>query len=139
MTKYLLIACGVMGLMLAGSGLWIKSLKSDLALQIANAQAFEEANNQCEKQREKANEISKKHQGRLADLNRKLRDYRVRDANAVCVNIDEATRRHNDATNGTIVLEKNGLRSEWLIEYAGEAERTRLQLIGCQEFIQSLE
>ncbi|NQZ14308.1 MAG: hypothetical protein HRT94_05745 [Alphaproteobacteria bacterium] len=78
-------------------------------------------------------EVSNEYQDSIASLNRELR--RLHRIEARCVPIADKTGSNNGSTAEAEFRGGNGLSSEWLYDYAGRAEKTRLKLIGCQRFV----
>ena len=77
-------------------------------------------------------EVSNEYQNNLADLNARLSDLnRVRS----CVPISGAACRCDAAAQGQGYGRTDGVNSGTLYDYAGDAEKYRLQLIACQSFI----
>lgn len=88
---------------------------------------------QCEADKQITQEVSHDYQTKIDALNRRLADLkRVRPS--VCVPVTKPTSGHNAGT-GAEPPRSHGLTSDALLDYAAEAERYRLQLIGCQDFI----
>lgn len=77
-------------------------------------------------------EVSNEYQNNLDDLNARLSDLnRVRS----CVPISGAPCRCDASAKGQGYGRADGVNSGTLYDYAGDAERYRLQLIACQSFI----
>lgn len=77
-------------------------------------------------------EVSNEYQNDLADLNARLSVLnRVRS----CVPISGASCRCDEATQRQGYGRTDGVNSGTLYDYAGDAERYRLQLIACQSFV----
>jgi hypothetical protein len=77
-------------------------------------------------------EVSNEYQNDLADLN-----YRLSVLNRVrsCVPISGAPCRCDETAKGQGYGRADGVNSVTLYDYAGDAERYRLQLIACQSFV----
>jgi hypothetical protein len=78
---------------------------------------------------------SNDYQASIDNLNIELN--RLRNRPAKCVPVTSTTSGNNEAATKAKLFNGNGLRTEWLYDYAGRAEETRLRLIGCQRFINS--
>lgn len=89
----------------------------------------------CNKNNEITRKTSYAYQTELQNLNNKLANLkRVRPNKCVVLTANTATGL-NAATATTVNGGQNGLSSDWLYDYSGEAERYRLQVIGLQSFI----
>lgn len=120
---------------LVSGGLYIRVLLADLAavkLERDTAQATSKA---CQDDQKLTEGISNDYQTKIRSLNRQLAGLkRVRD-NPNCAPVaDTASGRDAKAGAGQ-PSGQNGIRAEWLLDYAAEAEQYRLQLIACQDFI----
>lgn len=123
--------------LLTFAGLWIKALHSDLTTVRAEREAYKLSHAQCETDKIIASEVSNEYQKKLTDLDTQLRDLR-RVYRDTCVPINRPSgRRHAAAPEGEL-REPDGIEAEWLIDYAGDAERVRLRLLGCQDFLNRL-
>lgn len=89
---------------------------------------------ECAKAQNITNEVSHAYQVKIADLNRQLESLRVRPPRCIAVT-GEATSRHNATAGEDEHGGQNGVPAAALYQYAGEAERYRLQLIACQDFL----
>ena len=88
---------------------------------------------QHEKNKKITEEVSNEYQNNIASLNAELE--RVRDIQADCIPVTFTARGNYAAASEEELPEGNALRSDWLYDYAGRAERTRIKLIACQKFI----
>jgi len=96
---------------------------------------------QCEGAQKTTSEVSNEFQGRLDRLNRQLADAR-RMRSSACVPVrDSGTAAGRNAATGhqQPAGQNAGADRGALIELAGEAERYRLQLIGCQDFVRRVQ
>ncbi|TXH13848.1 MAG: hypothetical protein E6R03_10620 [Hyphomicrobiaceae bacterium] len=91
---------------------------------------------QCEQDKQLTSEVSDEYQSQISNLNDQLAKLkRLRRQAPDCVPVaSQADSGHAD-TERAELTGKNGLRSEWLLDYAAEAEQYRLQLKSCQDFI----
>ena len=90
----------------------------------------------CEQDKAITKGISDDYQKHLDDLNVELSALRVREP-ARCIAVSTpvtASGRHGAAGTGK-PAGQDGVTAQTLYDFAGEAERYRLQLISCQEFI----
>jgi len=132
--QFKIIAALVMMAIFTGGALYIRALRAEVKLIERENAALESSLSQCLSNQQLTAEVSNDYQKKVAALNRKLADIkRLRD-NARCVPISTGPGRR-DAATGTGEPSGSGLNSDWLIEYAAEAERYRLQLLGCQDFV----
>jgi len=89
----------------------------------------------CNKNNEITRKTSYAYQTELQNLNNKLANIKRLRPNKCVVLTTDSTSGLNAAASTTINDRQNGLSSDWLYEYAGEAERYRLQVIFLQSFI----
>lgn len=94
--------------------------------------------NNCDKKQKKTKESYDALQGKIRSLNARLIDAdsvrRSAQCNAV-ISSDNAAGEHNGAASGSGSAGGNGLTTQFLRGFAGEAEHYRLQLIACQGWI----
>lgn len=90
---------------------------------------------QCEADKVLTSEVSNGYQTRLASLADQL--ARARRVRHTCVPVAPVTPGGRDAAPGIEqpVRPDVGVTADALLDYAAEAERYRLQLLSCQEFI----
>lgn len=120
---------------LLGGHLYIRILRADLAAARMDRDKFRNSLEQCTTDKALTHEVSNDYQTRIRSLNRQLVELkRLRDKpDCVPVSTPPGGR---DAGSGTGKPSgQDGVRSEWLLDYAAEAEQYRLQLISCQDFI----
>lgn len=86
----------------------------------------------CAKAQSISYEVSNEYQSNLSNL-----DNRLRDLNRVhtCVPIANTTSGRDGSATGQGYARENGVDSKDLYDFAGDAERYRLQLVACQSFI----
>lgn len=97
------------------------------------AKAISTANAECEKGKQLSKEISNDYQNKIAGLNKRIADLK-RLRPSVCVPVSAAAPGRNAAT-GSVASGQNGIDAGTLLDYAADAERYRLQLSSCQDFI----
>lgn len=88
---------------------------------------------QCNKDKAITTEASHEYQTKITALNNKLSAIRMRKP-ARCVSVAGTSPGLNGNAEPSVNAGTYGLTSEWLINYAGEAEQYRLQLIELQNF-----
>ena len=133
-TKYKIIAFLVLVSLVVISGFWIRTLYSQISVVKVKAKTYEVSFNQCEKDKITANEVSNDYQEKLTALDIQLLELRGLH-HSTCTPVDKPSSRHNAAPECAQYVRENGVRSEWLIDFAGEGEKYRLQLMACQDFI----
>lgn len=86
----------------------------------------------CAKAQSISYEVSREYQSNLSNLDNRLRDLnRVR----ACVPIANTTSGRDGSATGQGYARANGVDSKDLYDFAGDAERYRLQLVACQSFV----
>lgn len=99
---------------------------------VSNAAAIQA---ECTADKRLTAEVSNDYQTRIAALNNELAAVkRLRPSKCVVPTPIPAPGR-NEATSRTKPAEEDGVTSDALYDFAGEAEQYRLQLIACQAFI----
>ena len=90
----------------------------------------------CNQQKAITTEVSHDYQSKIADLNRRVSQLkRVRS----CVPIEGSPATGHDAAGGNKLHGPHGVPSDALIDFAAEAEQTRLKLNACQSFIRKTQ
>ena len=79
--------------------------------------------------------VSDVYETKLSALNNQLAAYRLHPAIACPVPTTGAAGRHDGAAGRRIPAGQNAALDKPFVEYAGEAEKYRLQLMACQSFI----
>lgn len=92
-------------------------------------------NDACDKAQQITEGVSHDYQTQLSALNNKLAALKRVRAKPGCVPIADTSTRHDGATNTGKLSGPHGIRPDWLYDTAAEADKYRLQLIACQEFI----
>lgn len=98
------------------------------------AAAVQKANEQCQKDKQLTTEVSHGYQIKITALNSQLAAYKLRPSKCI-VPVAVPTARHDAATACPVIPGAHGVPSDSLYDYAGDAEKTRLQLLSCQGFI----
>lgn len=91
---------------------------------------------QCQEDKDLTNEVSTDYQKKIAALNRAIDNLKLHPAQ--CVTVTSAAGGHNAAAGGRVNDRPHEVTDYQLIDYAAIAERYRLQLIGCQNFIKKV-
>ena len=92
-------------------------------------------NEACDKAQQINKEVSHDYQEQLSSLGGKLDTLKRVHANTRCVPIADTSAGRDGATQPGKLSGPHGIRSEWLYDTAAEADKYRLQLIACQDFI----
>lgn len=91
---------------------------------------------QCSAEKRITQEVSHDYQDKIAGLRRQLADLkRVRPSMCVTVTGADAATGRDAAAGGGQPAGPDGVRSEFLYDFAAEAEEYRLRLIACQDFV----
>jgi hypothetical protein len=88
---------------------------------------------QCAADKQVTTEVSRDYQKNLAALRSRLAAHRVQPDR--CIAVARTPTGHDAASGAGVATGSNGVSSGALIEYAGDAEQYRLQLIACQQFV----
>jgi len=127
---------------MSGGSIYIKILQSDLRavkaeIKLVQAEKETAVQNytQCLEDKKITNEVSNEYQNQLSISNTELDHFKRMFREATCINIASPSSQPYDSTKEGKHGQPNGLRSDWLLDYAGEAEGYRLQVIGLQNFI----
>lgn len=119
----------------AGGALYIRVLQGDLrALRLERDNAVF-LYDHSEKDKKNAYEVAHANQMRLRALDRQYDDLKRMWDNAVCIPVTDAASGCHDAGAGAELPRCHGIVAEALLSYAREAERVRLQLIACQDYV----
>jgi hypothetical protein len=103
-----------------------EELKAQEKALVADCQADKKITREVSDDFQKKNRLLNKH---IDDLNR------VHNPSAICVPVAGAAGGSDGAAAGAGPAGAHGVNAGALLAFAGEAERYRLQLIACQEFI----
>lgn len=115
----------------------IKGLKGEIAgLEKYLDEATAEIN-QCNADKVLTEKVSNDYQKSVNSLRGQLK--RLRD-NPHCVPVEPSGTPSGDngTAAGTKLSGTDGIRAEYLIDFAGSAEEVRLKLLGCQSFVNNL-
>ena len=130
------LAITLMGLYIWGLHGRIDSLKADLKFVKGERNFAIEQYTQCLSDQRLTQEVSNAHEEKISHLNVQLRDAkRLLNNTPACVPVASAACQCDVPTPERKPSGQNGLRSEWLLDFAAEGEQYRLQLISCQDFI----
>lgn len=117
----------------ASLGWYVHTRIAESTLKSALASQQEALVKQCEDSKKITEEVSREYQNKIAALNSRVADLRMRPAK--CLPVTKPTAGHDGKTNGAESIRPHGVDAGFLIDYAAEAEKYRLQLIACQEFV----
>lgn len=92
-------------------------------------------NEACDKAQQITKEVSHDYQEQLSTLGRQLDTLKRVRAQSKCVPVSNSPARRDEPTHAGEFFRHHGLRTDWLYDFAGDAEKYRLQLIACQNFI----
>ena len=114
---------------------YIHILKQDLKHLRIKKNIAEASLSICQNDKILTQEVSNDLQGKIYNLNKQLAGIkRLRD-NPACVSITVPPGQRDAGAGRGEPSGQDGIRAEWLYDYAAEAEQYRLQLIGCQDFV----
>lgn len=126
------------GIIVAGTYHNIASWLAEQAHERELVAQREEIVSKYEKANETSGRIANEYEQQITDLNRKLSSLRVQRNRCIPVRVADTT-SGNDATSPTgKSIGGNGTDSATLYEYAGRAEKYRIQLVSCQNFIKEV-
>lgn len=133
--KMALILGGVSALIIAGEALYIKYLlteneKIEWQLGVSN-----ENYDKCTADSKEAYEVSDEYQKKLRALNSQLAGYRGVREQPACVPVPDAPGGRDAAPGDGQPVRPHGVSAGWLLDFAAEGERYRLQLIACQALL----
>lgn len=105
--------------------------------EIAIAAQYKTLTEQCAADKKLTEDANVKYQSELDALNSRLTAVKLRKP-ARCVPVAIASKRPDATAAPAKLLGPYGLDSGWLYDYAGDAERERLKVMGLQEFIRKV-
>ena len=133
LANWRLVAYGVAFLAVFGGGWHVKGIIAEHSLESALSDQKTSMIAQCDADKKLTSEVSNDYQSKIEALNNRISSLkRLRPAGCVPVT-NSASGYH--APTGSFDAGAHGVTFESLIEYSGDAEKYRLQLIGCQDFI----
>jgi hypothetical protein len=106
--------------------------------EIALATLEVDMTKKCKEAQAITREVSDEYQSQISALNRRVADLKRLRAQCVPVYADP-TGGHNGASTGELRGPDGGITAGTLLDFARDAEQTRLQLIGCQDWIRKVE
>lgn len=111
-------------------------VKSQHEIELATLLA--DMTKKCKEAQAITREVSDEYQSQISALNRRVADLkRVR---TQCVPFySDPTGGHHGSTDGEFRGPDGGITAGTLLDFARDAEQTRLQLIGCQDWIKKVE
>lgn len=120
---------------LVSGGLYIRVLRADLAAVKLERDTAQATLKTCQDDQKLTEGISNDYQTKIRSLNRQLAGLkRLRD-NPQCTPVASPASGRDAGAGAGQPSGQNGIRADWLLDYAAEAEQYRLQLISCQQFI----
>lgn len=129
-----LIAYGAAVLAIAWGGSHLRGMWDDAKLQRELGAQETALIAKCDADKKITEDVGREYETKISALNRRIAALRVQPSS--CLPVTSTATGRNGSTTGTINAGAHGISSEFLIDYAGEAEKYRLQLISCQDFIQ---
>ena len=91
----------------------------------------------CKADKQITTEVSHAFESQIVDLHRQLDDAkRLRGSQCIIVQPPGDSPEHRPAPQPGQSVKQDGVHAAALLDFAGEAEKYRLQLIGCQSFVQ---
>jgi hypothetical protein len=114
-------------------GWYVHSRIAESTLKSALASQQAALIKQCEDSKKITMEVSREYQSKITALNGRVAALRLRPAK--CVPVTKPATGHNGEASGNEPARPHGVDAGFLIDYAGEAEKYRLQLISCQDFV----
>lgn len=135
MTKHIMITGGtVIAILLLSCGYLSVRLDAVKLEAKQNKLAYE----QCVASSKIAEEVSNEYQSEISNLNRRLRDVRRMLADT-CIPVGDAASGRDGAASDGEFRGSNGVPATRILDLAEDAERVRLRLIGCQNYITRLK
>lgn len=128
------IAFSLLALTAAASSALAKhemTVNKELRAQIQQAQS---TISQMDSDIKTGEKIANDYQSKITSLNRAAAARRVRSSACIVPSGAAASGDHGSASAGKPVGQ-NGISTQFLDDYAAEAEKYRLQLIGCQDYV----
>lgn len=124
-------------------GLWrlevaeTKSLKGEITGLEQYLDEAQKEVDQCVSDKALTEKVSNDYQRSIGSLRSQLNSLR-NNPRCIPVQTPSPTDGHNGTTAERKLSGADGLRAGYLLEYAGNAEETRLKLIACQKFVNQL-
>lgn len=125
-------------LVVFGMGWYVHSQIAEAHLKDALESQEQQLILQCQNSKKITEEVSHDYQTKIAALTARVNALRMRPARClVPTPIPSAGR--DDATGAGIHAGQDGVSTTFLLDYAALAEKQRLQLLGCQDFINRIK
>jgi len=135
LSNWKLIACGVAGLVLLAlvTFAWqtIGGWKADSGQLASCKESLQVQTDAIEKDKELANEYLKNLRGVNAEL---ARVKRLRPVRCICPKADTSRACDGRTSTDNQLHQEDGITTESLYDFAGDAERVRVQLVACQKW-----
>lgn len=132
-----IIAIGAAILAIFSSGWWVESQLAENRLEKALSEQETALHAQCDADKKLTSEVSNGLQKKLSATNARLNELKRVYAATACVPIARAASGDN-AANGAKPVGQDGVTTQALLDYGNDAEKIRLQLDSCQEFIRKV-
>lgn len=142
MIKYFIIAIGVLLLLLSGMTWLMLDARDKYKIAEANADSYLALKNETEEKVRKANEISEKFQVELSTLDKQLANLRLQYKANSRVRVSTSECRPDARPAIKVLPNGNGggdLPADWLFDFAARCEKSRLKVLGFQEFHKNTE
>ncbi len=133
LTNWKIFGMGAVIIAFFGSGVYVRGQWDESRLESKLKAQEAVLIKQCDDDKQKTTEVSRAYQDKIAALNSRIAALRVRPAKCVPVAISSGGR--NGEASGAKPSGAHGIDDRFLIDYAAEAEKYRLQLLSCQDFV----
>lgn len=129
-----LIIAGIILTGVFGAGWWVESQIAGTTLRNALEAQETALHTQCDADKKLTSEVSNALQKKLSATNARLSELKRVYSQTTCLPIARAA-GGPDAATGAKLTGPDGITVTALFDYAGDAEKYRLQLESCQQFI----
>lgn len=136
MTKLYIYALAL--LVAFGAGAKVSSMWAEKKLVRELAAQAEMINAECEKSKQLTERVDNEYQQKINQLRADVKRARGLHKSNNCVSVVKTASGDNATAAKDVIHGKYVIGSEWLINYAEEAEQVRVQLLGCQEYVRGL-
>jgi hypothetical protein len=119
---------------LFGAGIYYRNVVSDRDRYKIERNNAREAFTRCQSDQKITEGVSNDYQSKIRALNNQLGNLKRLRASATCIPVTHPS-LSNNGTSAREELSGRNINSDYLIDFAGRAEETRLKLLGCQQFI----
>lgn len=129
---------GIALLVAFGLGAKVNSVWAEKRLIRELAAQAEKINQECEKAKQLTAEVDNAYQQKIAKLRADVKRARGMYKPTECVPIAKTAIGDNATSTADIVRGRDAIPVSALIDYSESAELTRIQLLGCQEYIRGI-